>query len=225
MELNFQAKVGRAAPQPRHRRSDAPHLFLIPDSNWAFVHITKTGGTSFQRRFQLPKTSHSPNPKHLSKEEIRLSIAASEFSDLRFVSIVRNPFTRFRSYCHYRAKKFNIEPDLTVFATRFAREFIENKDSFHHVQARQVDWLMGPSGEIEMDALLRFENFEAELDAFSQHIGLEQGGAVETPNPSHYARSMEEEYTPEVVAFVQDYFREDFEAFGYDLAFPESAVG
>lgn len=73
-----------------------------------------------------------------------------------------------------------------------------------------------------MDALLRFENLEHELDAFSQHIGWKHGASVETThkNRSIYGQALEEEFTPEIVAFVQDYFREDFEVFGYDLAFP-----
>jgi hypothetical protein len=223
MELNFQAPIGRAPLRAWDNfRSIAPHLFLIPDTNWAFVHITKTGGTSFQRRFQMLKPGHSPNPKHLSKEEIRLSLNATEISALRFVSIVRNPFTRFRSYCHYRAKKLNTTPDLTWFAREVERGRLENKARFGRVSSSQVDWLMGPSGDIEMDALLRFESFKQELDTFSQHISLEHVMSVETPHRirSHYTQGIEEEFTPEIVAFVREYYREDFEVFGYDLAFP-----
>lgn len=168
------------------------------------------------------KTRHSPNRKHHSKEEIRLSLEASEFSALRFVSIVRNPFTRFRSYCHYQAKKLNTTLDLTWFAREVERGRLENKARLGNVSSRQVDWLMGPSGDIEMDALLRFESFKQELDTFSQHIGLGHVMSVETPNRirSHYTQGIEEEFTPEIVAFVREYYREDFEVFGYDLAFP-----
>lgn len=73
-----------------------------------------------------------------------------------------------------------------------------------------------------MDALLRFEYFEQDLDTFSQQIGLGHVMSVETPhrNRSHYTQGIEEGFTPEIVAFVREYYREDFEVFGYDLAFP-----
>jgi hypothetical protein len=41
------------------------------------------------------------------------------------VSIVRNPFTRFRSYCLYRAKTLNTTPEIVAFVREYYREDFE----------------------------------------------------------------------------------------------------
>lgn len=38
---------------------DKPYSFVVPDSDWAFIHITKTGGASVRRYLKMPQVEET----------------------------------------------------------------------------------------------------------------------------------------------------------------------
>lgn len=77
---------------------DQPYSFVVPHSDWAFIHITKTGGTSVRRYLKMPKLQEAEGKKHMTAQKIQAMLSPEKYSQLRFVTVVREPFDRMQSY-------------------------------------------------------------------------------------------------------------------------------
>lgn len=84
---------------------DKPYSFVVPDTNWAFIHITKTGGTSVRRYLKMPNLKEAEGKKHMTGQEIQATVSPQRFSELRFFTVVREPFDRMQSYWQYGMRK------------------------------------------------------------------------------------------------------------------------
>ena len=82
----------------------------------------------------------------------------------------------------------------------------------------QKRWLSGKDGTFLATEILRFENLEAEWSAFTARHGFDTH--LQRKNISRTKLVGREEYSPETRKIVYEYYREDFEQFGY----PQSII-
>ncbi len=173
-----------------------------------FVHIPKTGGTSFgntmrelgdDRVFNGIKTLiNGHSAQHSTFQELKgLTLVPKDF---RVVSVVRNPYTRFLSkyneQCTFNGYKGTTED--------FSRKFFA--DSYAEWDSHNMPMHMFLEGA-EDAILIRFENLEAE---FREKLGI--------TITSHQFRSTRHDdgIPPSVKERILRHWGLDFELYGYD---------
>lgn len=67
-----------------------PYGFAIPETQWVFIHITKTGGTSVRKAAQLPPVNKTGHQKRLWIRDFEQAFDSLE--GFKFWTLVRNPF-------------------------------------------------------------------------------------------------------------------------------------
>ena len=178
-----------------------------------FVHIGKTGGTSVnryvhaanqeRRRWRLVRHRHS------TAAQVRDLIGPDRWERALKISIVRNPFERYKSAC----RQVGVDPNESrVWDSVRAGTVYRDKIAKHprHIFGTQKNSLF-IDGELAVDHVFRFEDGFEDLVAFLTEHGLEStfGHANKTQRPIVGL-------TKEARQFVRDYYAEDFSTFNYD---------
>lgn len=195
---------------------DKPYSFLVPNTDWAFVHITKTGGTSIRRYLKMPKNSNATGRKHVRYDEMKKMMDPQRFSELRFFAVVREPFDRMKSYWQYRMRK-RVEAGKDLFSFD---EFLQRLPSYcndTNVGRPQSDYLKEHGVFQDHVHLLRFENLESELMAFAKGHEMMTLETFPHQNQSFEPEGFNGEYTPAMRDMVREFCHEDFERFGYPM--------
>ncbi len=150
--------------------------------------------------------------KFLIKEE--------EMSRCFEFTFVRNPYTRFISAFFYcKGNKFI---DIEYFDS--IDKCIANKDKltstsyFHIFKTQKRHIILSDSSEKKLDFIGRFENLKEDLTSLYKRLKLEEHFPKKriNENPINYG-DYKQYYTQEILNFVNDHFREDFEEFDYPI--------
>lgn len=188
-----------------------------------FVHIPKTGGTSIQSALlsidDLPKDL-KVRTKHETLEQFcgRTNIDVSGYTIL---AVTRHPCERFTSFFHYLVKfKASGGKDIVKLGT--ADQLVKSlqaKDAAlmrTHSIKPQTDFLTfkGKMPDSLRFDILRFENLEDEFNAFQKRLGLNARLPKLNVSRKHNYKS---ELSDDSLAFLREFYREDFETFGYEL--------
>lgn len=221
-----------------HSRASARHSYLT-------VAVPKVGCTTLKRALHALEGLPPADPwwaVHDAGEQLRLSHYAEPDARrlmtgpevLRF-AFVRNPYDRILSawkskvlapkdarYAPLRARiraAVGYPPrgdDSPVVAFGdFVRFVATGADDDGH-WARQTEVLA--CDEISYDVVGRFENFAADLRVVLERLGAKPGVvalADEITNPTDHV-PLAAAYDSELASIVFDYYRADFDAFGYD---------
>lgn len=195
-----------------------------------FVHIPKCGGTSIEDIIWPGKRSVSDlwmgnisrfhnkyqtgGLQHLFAIYIRHEVGREKFEDYFKFTFIRNPWDRAISQYHYMRSR----PDL--------REYIgmAHGDSFKrylgliqkrvHVQWEpQYKFIYDENGELVVDLMGRFENFQRDVRRILSIIGVAAEKIPHRLKTVH--RPYYEYYDAEAIEMVQSIYRNDITAFGY----------
>lgn len=195
---------------------DKPYSFLVPDTDWAFIHITKTGGTSIRRYLKMPELSNATGKKHMGYDEMRKMIHPQRFSELRFFAVVREPFDRIRSYWQYLMReRTEAGEDTAPFDKFLQQKLIQERRG--NIQRLQSDYLKEQGAFQDHVHLLRFENLESEFKAFAKSNEMKTLETFPHQNSSFVPERFNGDYTPAMRDLVREFFQEDFERFGYPM--------
>jgi hypothetical protein len=201
-----------------------------------FIHIPKTAGTSLRKVLRR----HAPGPgpanfvarrigrafpgwtplflyrwrtfeAHLTLAEAEAMLPAAEVAAFFKFAVVRNPFDRLVSLYHHVMGRpghpwhapFSGLGGFEAVALRIA-EFGEPS---------QLHYLRGRDGRIGMDFLARFETLEADYATIRGRLGLREEMPRLNARPRKPWRDF---YSESSLEAVRAFYREDFEAFGYD---------
>lgn len=176
------------------------------------IHIPKTGGTSIENMLDM-----YGKYRHLPYHESRAMY--SKYWDKYFkFSFIRNPWDRLVSIYHFykfgnerinRKIKRNLEPTFGEFIMGL-------KNNPNHplkmLISPQKDWVYSPNGELMVDFLGRFENYENDINKIFEIIG---GKAPIRHDRKSVRGNYRDYYTPELVKIVEELCRVDIEFFGY----------
>ena len=216
-----------------HSRASKRHKYLT-------VATPKVGCTTVKRTLHafegLPpadpwwavhETGDELRLAHFSKADQQMLLSSPDV--LRF-AFVRNPYDRFLSAWKSKIlrndpsyeplqvqvrERYGLPPDVMVPFGDLARHLAEAGPPDAHWE-RQVDVLA--LDRITYDTIGRFENFSEEFNAILKRLGAPDDVltlGVEVTNPTGelpFAAA----YDSELAALVYDFYRADFETFGYE---------
>jgi len=177
----------------------------------AFVHINKTGGSSVARALGLQLKCH------LTLREMQTRLSAARWSRALKFAFVRNPWDRAVSHYEYR-----VQTNQTAMGARpltfdqWLRLVYVDRDPKYFDQPKmfqpQSDWLKDESGEVAVDFVGRFEEFDRQFALLSKRLGIEAAlPHLNGTQRDDYHRY----YSPELVEIVARNFAEDIERFEY----------
>lgn len=212
-------------------------MLISKKKQFIFVHVQKTAGISLQQVL----TSHAPDARLWHGRHGHASSGLAEIGRKRWeryfsFGFVRNPWDRLVShYSMIRDKIDELTPEqraeprpfkieLWNYVLHFSHDFdsfldnctglIWDRDCYKSFLFNQIDYLSDDKGEIVVDYVGRFENFEQDATAVLARIGIE----AEVPRLNRSSRGdYHDYYTPRTRDLVAKRFARDIQAFGYEF--------
>ena len=190
-------------------------------SNWAFIHIPKTGGTSINKVLESDK-----NTEFLTSHD---SIRLLPSNDLFTFTFVRNPYSRLVSWWNYiqteyQSHRQNGIPDGGEYWKNLCNEIVtKNKDFKSFVRAENPLWFPRTSSEFIsdkdennlLDFIGRTENLQEDFDYICDKIGIPRQELPHKNKSKH--KSYTEYYDDETKQIVAEKYRKDIEYFKYEF--------
>lgn len=214
-------------------------MLVSVEKQFIFVHVPKTGGTSL-RKILAPHSlkpnrtrlrgllSHLPMPEAPEKAWLRvhdtaywgsLKLPREMFENYFKFAVVRNPYDYAVSYFEFQRGRRSAPPlmdakrEFLLYLQRIRRrQLIKNITQQH--------WLTDWQGRLIVDHVLRFEYLDAEMPILLAKLGIEWTKPLPKENRSKRDR-LENYYSEEAIALVQNLFRQDFDLFSYGRELPK----
>jgi hypothetical protein len=212
-------------------------MLISKKKKFIFVHVQKTAGTSLQQVLR----DHAPDARLWHGRHGHASSGIAEIGQERWkryfsFGFVRNPWERLVS--HYamisdriseltpeqrkEPQPFKIE--LWNYVLHFSRDFesfldnctglIYDRNCYKSFLFNQVDYLSDDKGELAVNFVGRFENFEADANEALTRIGIE----AEVPRLNRSSRgNYRDYYSPRTRNLVAKRFARDIDMFGYEF--------
>lgn len=181
--------------------------------NSVFIHIPKTGGTTIQECLGLEKFRYLHRVSNFKQEGnvtfghinykrlLREGLISKSFDENSFkFAFTRNPYDRAVSIFHWHKKKNEISKDLSFL------DFSRNLKRTGY----QKTYVKG----VKLDFLGRYENFEQDLKYVANILGIDLKEVPRLNATKH--RPYYTYYCEESKYNVEEYYRRDFEHFGYE---------
>lgn len=201
--------------------------FSKPALRYHFIHIPKNGGSAVRAALRWRGDVVLSEPRHFRY----IDVADAENRDLRFFSIIRNPWSRTASrYLFARKQSLKWPKDDS------RRQYIREASFEQFVRERriidipahpgqpwmgplnswfnQLDWVRDEHGKLACDCL-RFENLNADINEYFDSWLLLPDKKVAATRYDY--RSM---YTDDLAEVVADVFADDIEFFGFSFDGP-----
>lgn len=149
---------------------------------------------------------------HVSFQQLRKNLPAQTWSSYFKFGFVRNPFDRFVSTCFFLNRR---NPGFAGHAVGFMRQAIGKERFRQRILAMpQYRLLTDESDTLMMDYVGRYETLQQSFDEICRHIGIAPS-VLSRRNESRH-RSYACYYDASLQQAVADWYRKDFELFGYD---------
>jgi len=206
------------------------------------LHVPKTAGKAWEHWIKetADVVDRQVCNQHYSYEDI-LKVHP-ELDNNDYMMTVRNPYSRIVSWYHHSRDVYvyNINkpgmrkkippppPESPHFQPSF-EEWVKRKElkDFPPSTRKRTNTSYGtcksymhPSGRMPK-YLLRFETLSEDIKALQEVFNCDEPLEIQNPTVSFKGRDWRTEYKSQYTKdFIYDYFREDFEFFGYDRKFP-----
>jgi hypothetical protein len=191
-----------------------------------FIHIPRTGGTSFERLLLSLETTtpweslstkrlvdQCVGPvKHYKASRIQELVGQKRWQATLKLSIVRNPFDKVISHFfqpYYR--------DINALSGQSLDSFLRSYAPAPHEEGRTCsDYL-----DREIDLIIRYENYDSEVSKLLSPYGIqlaqirERIGAVRETFGADASSNYRTYYSTETKQLVEDLYKDDLERFGY----------
>lgn len=203
-----------------------------------FIHIPKTGGSSFNKWIKL---NMPDNAEHSQINHISVIQAKQLYKDLGFTfAFVRNPFARLVSMYHFigqraieriekrkqgrKVKQNTTNNEDLIIASEYNKGFDYWIESWYY---NTDDFMNTPNGEwnrrnpqswwldAPIDLVIKLEEIDQQFNKI-QKLFKCNAGLLHMNKSTH--QPYQNYYTPTTREYVEDLHREDFEKFDYDFS-------
>lgn len=178
---------------------------------YVFIHINKCGGTSVEAALGIPKL-------HDSARLRRLKIGRHRWDAAFTFALVRHPYSRLISFYKYRVRynQTGLRDDQPLEFNAWIRATLADRNPAYYDQPRMFapcfDWVSDRSGRIIVDYIAKLETIEEQWPVIQERIGQAVPLPVRNASRSGPGREI---LDAEARRIVQEWFRKDFEEFGY----------
>ena len=186
-------------------------LYYKHVANFVFVHINKCGGSSVEKALGIPFL-------HKTAKQYKNELGDERWHRIFSFTIVRNPWDRVVSHYHYRAmtNQTNLGTSPVGFNEWVELAYGEKNSRYYNTPQMfmpQTDWITDARGNVIIDFIARYENFQNDFNEICRRIGkseraLPHAKKSDRGNYGNY-------YTEESKKIVADWFSRDIELFGY----------
>lgn len=182
-----------------------PHLGLWETKRLMESYWTQRGGRVQRIRESLYL---------LRSKDRRREIGDRQFCEYFKFGFVRNPWQRVVSlYERTEARQMREAMNFEDFVRWL--EFSSSTCIHSSPHRYQLDWFLGPSGEMLADFIGRFENLEQDWTTIARKLGV--SGALPHARANPRTRHYTEYYTAPTRELVARRFQVDIEHFGYEF--------
>lgn len=181
-------------------------------TDFIFIHINKTAGTSIGRSLGLNRKAH------LTVREVIDQVGNDIWKSSYTFAFVRNPWSKVASHYRYRVKtnQSKLQDRPIPFEEWVRITYGENKDFYYYDVPKmfqpQVEWMKNHHGEIDIDFIGKFENLPRDFEIITHKIGLKTELLHLNHTESNHYRDY---YCQETIDIVGSWFEEDVELFNY----------
>ena len=186
--------------------------------SFIFIHINKCGGTTIDTVLGGGFRGHAKIRSYISRRRA--------FSHYFKFAFVRNPWDRMVSFYHYQLQnRWRSFPTLKSRARsgkddisfdEFIKTWMSKKNRGTSLNTHSCySWLTDFEGNLAVDFVGRFENFQQDFDFVCDKINFPRQPLLHEnkSNHDHYT----EYYNEETIQIVAERFAEDVEHFGYEF--------
>ena len=196
-------------------------MLVSENKKFLFVHIQKTGGTSFTRHLE----SQIPDLSLYFKSHTTYANAEMKYHTFYKAAFVRNPFDRLVSWYSAMHKNRKNPPNRlqtkTMEMADTFEEFIYNcgdisfKEGWKPFSNNQFDYLTDREGNIGMDFIGRFETIGEDSKTLCQHLDLEDIEIPHINSSSH--QEYQHYYNDATRKVIEKRFERDLDYFKYSF--------
>lgn len=176
---------------------------------------------SLTERVRLPVPSLARiGHGHITLRQVRAGLPEAVWRDYFKFACVRNPYARFVSACAMLNKR---NPDYAGDETGFMKRALRVRRFRERALVRpQWDMLADERGTLGMDFVGRYETLQPSFEEACRRIGI---AAAPLPRSNAAERGDHAEYyDAELLGVVTEFYRRDFDAFGYEPAATPEAL-
>lgn len=207
-------------------------LLKPPVRRGLFVHIAKTGGNSIAKSGIREKSSkfYCDWHGHMISTEIKKKIGNKNWYSMFKFSFVRNPYDRLISFYHFMVAP---KPNWSILNSvlnniqqaigkrtfkEFCLMFSDNEiiNKANGIQ-KQYTYLTNENGEIMVDYIGRFENFQQDWDYICENV-FHHKYILPHENRSNHRKDYMSYYDEKTKQIVFNYYKKDFEMLRYNYS-------
>lgn len=194
-----------------------------------FIHITKCGGTTIDCVFRNKFFGHGKaiqyknGTPHLNDNTIgsgpitQYNDSANFFDEFFKFTFVRNPWDRIVSfYFYHKQRNFDYYDFNKISFKKFTLNYLYTQPMQTPLNINQcIDWITDENGNILIDFIGKFENFQEDFNIICDKIGIPRQELPHKNKSKH--KHYTEYYDDETRSIVAEKYAKDIEYFGYEF--------
>jgi chondroitin 4-sulfotransferase 11 len=195
-------------------------MSLYSPEGWLFIHVRKTGGTTLRNLLFAPLVRYLTiphDPAYMVKDHLFKMDAIGHWNIAFKFAFVRDPYTwveSMRRHCiAQQDHPLNLAAnDVEAWPERLAQACETHEPTTDGILCFQSEMVTDHRGNTLVDRLCRFENYPAEIEWLSKHLGFHMPRNI--PTTGAHSVPMEPvigQYRESIAHFFSD----DFNALGY----------
>ncbi len=182
-------------------------------SDFSFIHINKTGGSSIEHALRVPLIHE---PATIFREKIGVDRWQRRFS----FAIVRNPWDRTVSHYHYRqmTDQTGLRDGALSFSDWVKKVYVEQSPEYvdeEKMFLTQTDWVTDEEGRIMVDYIGRFEQLDEAWSEICRRLNRSDTALPHVKKSSR--QNYRDYYDQDTRDIVGNFFKVDVENFGYSF--------